>query len=82
MLVSPLQEPDELAHDRLQVQLLGGDERKARCEVEADLPAEQRANAGAGAVALDRAVLERLAHEIEIGPHRAILLSLRTALLN
>ena len=39
-------------------------------EIEANLPAEQRAHAGAGAVALDRAVVERFAHQIEIGAHR------------
>ena len=38
-------------------------------EIEAKLPAEQRAHAGAGAVRLDGAVIERLAHEIEIGLH-------------
>ena len=71
------QEPDELAHDRLEMQLLGGDERKALPEIEPELPAEQRAHAGSGAVHFDRAVVKRLAHEIEIGLHgRAVLFRL------
>ena len=65
-----VQEPDKLVHDRLQVQLLGGDQGKALVQVEANLPSKQRADAGAGAVALDRAVIQGVAHEIEIGAHR------------
>jgi hypothetical protein len=45
------------------------DERKALGEVETKLPAEQRAHAGAGAIHFDRAAIERLAHQIEIGLH-------------
>ena len=67
------EEPDELLHDRLQMQALGGDEREALPEIEADLAAEQRAHARSGAVALDRAVFQRVAHEVEVGAHRAIL---------
>src|SRR3569832_1806641 len=46
------QEPQQLVNDRLHVQLLGGDERKALAEIEAHLVAEHRDGAGAGAVAL------------------------------
>ena len=63
------QEPDQLAHDRLDVEPLGRDEREAVREIEAKLAAEQRTHAGAGAVLLDRAVVERLAHKVEIGAH-------------
>ena len=65
-----VEEPDQLVDDRLEVQLLRRDQRKALGEIEADLPAEQRAHAGAGAVAFDDALFERLVQEFEIGPHR------------
>ena len=63
------QEPDQFAHDRFEMEPFRGDERKTLSEIEAKLPAEQRAHARAGAVHLDGAVIERLAHEIEIGLH-------------
>ena len=65
-----VEEPDQLVDDRLEVQPLRRDERKTLGEIEADLPAEQRAHAGAGAVAFHDALFERLAQEFEIGPHR------------
>ena len=73
MLVSPAQEPEQLVDDRLQVQLLGGDQREALGEVEAHLMAEHRERAGAGAVALLHAVGEHVLHQIEILAHRASL---------
>ncbi len=44
------QEPDQFAHDRLEMQPLRRDERKALREIETKLPAEQRAHARSGAV--------------------------------
>ena len=41
MLVSPGDEPEQLVDDRLQVELLGGDQGKAGREVEAQLGAEE-----------------------------------------
>src|SRR5580765_7906815 len=61
------QEPEQLVEDRLDVQLLGGEQRKAVAQVEAQLPAEHRERAGAGAVGLARAALEDLAKEVQVG---------------
>ena len=55
------QEPEQLVEDRLEVQLLGGEQREAVAEVEAQLPAEHRERAGAGAVGLARAALQHFA---------------------
>ena len=40
MFVEPAEEPDQLVDDRAEGDLLGGDEREALAEVEADLAAE------------------------------------------
>ena len=64
------QEPQQLVHDRLQVDLLRGHQRKALGEREPHLPAEHRAGAGPGAVGLQGAVLEHVAHQVEVGTHR------------
>src|SRR5271165_3862863 len=66
------QKPDELPHDRLDMKPLGGDERKALRKIEADLPPEQRAHSRARPVGLDRAILKRVAHQIEIGAHAVL----------
>ena len=63
------QEPEQLVDDRFEVQLLGGDEREAGTEVEAHLVAEDRQRAGAGAVALLRAVGEHMFHQVEVLAH-------------
>jgi hypothetical protein len=63
------QEPDEFAHNRLEMKPLRRNERKAKGQIESKLPAEQRADARASAVLFYGAVVERLAHEIEIGLH-------------
>ena len=63
------QEPEQLVDDRFQVQLLGGDQRKAVGEIEAHLMAEHRQRAGAGAVALLHAVGEDVLHQVEILAH-------------
>src|SRR6185436_10812015 len=60
------QEPEQLVEDRLHVQLLGGEQRKALAQVEAQLPAEHRLRAGAGAVGLARAALEHFGQELEV----------------
>ena len=52
--------------DRLDVQLLGGEERKALGQVEAHLRAEQAQRAGTGAVALFVPMLANPGEEIEI----------------
>src|SRR6185312_2688052 len=63
------QEPDQLMHDRLQVQLLRRDQRKAFIEVEAHLPAEHAACTGASAIRLDRSMLQYVTEEIEVLAH-------------
>jgi hypothetical protein len=63
------QEPQQLVDDRLEVQLLGGDQREAGGEVEAHLPAERGERAGAGAVGPAGTVLEHVAHEVEVLAH-------------
>ncbi len=69
MLVSPREEPQQLVDDRLQVQLLGGHQRKAVAEIEAHLMAEHRARAGAGAVVLLGTVAQDLLHQVVILAH-------------
>src|SRR5882672_10905594 len=62
------QEPEQLVEDRLEVQLLGGEQREAFAEREAQLPAEERERAGAGAIALARAALQHFAEQVEVLP--------------
>lgn len=66
-----LQEPQQLMDDRAQVQLLGGDQRKPGIEVEAHLPAEHAARAGAGAIGLLGAVLEHVLQQLQVRLHLA-----------
>src|SRR5450830_2167374 len=61
-------------HDGFDVQLLGGQQRKAVLQVEAHLVAEYRAGAGAGAVSLFGAMFIDMAHEIEILAHGNLVL--------
>ena len=63
------EEPEQLVDDRLEVQLLGRQQRKAFGQIEAQLMAEHRERAGAGAVALLHAVGENVLHQIEILAH-------------
>src|SRR6185437_10809168 len=67
------EEPEQLVDDRLQMQLLGGQQREAVAEIEAHLMAEHGQSAGAGAVALLDAVIENPLHQFEVlahgGPH-------------
>ena len=63
------QEPEQLVDDGFEMQLLGGDQRKAVGQIEAHLVAEDRARARAGAVALFHALFEDQFHQIEILAH-------------
>ena len=80
------QEPQQLVDDRLQVQLLGGEQREAVLEREAHLAAEHRERAGPGAVRLAGAALEQLLQQVEIlllaGVHIAMLVKSSRALWN
>src|SRR5690606_35389912 len=67
-----LQEPKQLVDDRLQMQLLGGDQREALLKIEAHLPAEHAERAGAGTVPLPHAVLQDLAHQVQINLHYVV----------
>jgi hypothetical protein len=58
--------------DRLQVHLLGGHQRETGIEVKAQLRAEHRQRAGAGAVGLAGAVFEHVAQQVEIRAHGGI----------
>src|SRR5690606_26943733 len=64
-----LQEPQQFVDDRAQVQLLGGDQREALAQVEAHLPAEHAAGAGAGAVRLVGAVLQHVGQQFQVLLH-------------
>src|SRR6185437_5424803 len=68
------QEPQQLVDDRLEVQLLGGHERKAAPKIEPHLMAEDRARAGAGPVALLHALFQDAFHQVEILAHRCFVL--------
>ena len=68
-----LKEPDQLVDDRLEMQLLGGDQGKALGQVEPHLMTEHAERAGAGAVGLAHALRAHAAHEVEILLHRAYL---------
>jgi hypothetical protein len=65
------QEPQQLMDDRLEVKLLGGQQREARGEIEAHLVAEHAQGAGAGAVGLSDAIVARPVEQIEILAHGA-----------
>jgi len=56
-------------NDGAQVAFFGGDEREACGEV---VPAENRQGAGAGAIVFSGAVLEHVAHQVEVGFHREV----------
>src|SRR5438309_9853469 len=64
------QEPEQLVDDRLEMNFLGGQQRKAGRQVESHLPAEGGQRAGARAVVLSVTVLEHVTHEIEVLLHR------------
>src|SRR6185503_12942509 len=57
------QEPEQFENDALQMQFLGGEQRKALAQIEAQLAAEHAARAGAGAVAAVDAVVEDVLQE-------------------
>src|SRR5262249_28418248 len=64
------EEPEQLVDDRLDVQLLGGEEREAVSEVEPNLVAEYGERARTGAVALLDAVRENAFHQVVVLGHR------------
>src|SRR5262249_40068469 len=70
-----LQEPEQLVDDRLDVQILGSDERKAVFEVEAHLRAEQTQRARAGAVPFAEPIMANPGEKIEILPQGELLSS-------
>src|SRR5689334_7790425 len=78
------QEPEEFVDDALQVQLLGGEQREALGEPEAQLPAEDRDGAGAGSVGLARAVGEDVVQQVQVLPfaHNVIVAQSSAALWN
>src|SRR5690349_15090745 len=63
------EEPQQLVDDRLDMQLLGRDQREALAEVEAHLVAEHALGAGARAVALDDALVENVLQQVVILLH-------------
>src|ERR1700730_18029089 len=63
------EKPQQLVHDRFQRQLLGGQHRESGGQIEAHLMAEYRQRAGAGAVALLRAVRENPFEQIVVLVH-------------
>src|SRR5581483_10945503 len=63
------EEPEQLMHDRLQRQPLGGQHRKTRRQVEAHLVAEDRQRPGAGAVVLLRAIGEDAFKQVVVLVH-------------
>ena len=69
MLVSPFEKPEQLVHDRLQRQPLGGQHREARRQIEAHLVAEHRQRAGAGAVVFLRTVGEDAFEQVVVLVH-------------
>ena len=79
MLLEPMdigfaaQEPEQFIDDGFEMHLLGGDQRKTVGQVEAHLMAEDRARAGAGAVALFHALGEHAFHQVEILAHASVI---------
>ena len=63
------QEPQQLMHDALQVQLLGGHHRETFRQVEAHLVAETADGAGAGAVGLLHPFIKDAAEEVVVLAH-------------
>src|SRR5579859_2559859 len=70
-----LQEPQQFMDDRLQVNLLRGQQRETGLQVEAQLRAEYTERAGAGAVLLAVSALQNVPHQIEVLTHRGAGLS-------
>ena len=64
-----LQKPDQFVNDRLQVQLFCGDHREAFPQVKAHLIAEYRPRTCTGAVGFFGAMVEHMAHEVEVLTH-------------
>ena len=56
------QKPQQFMNDGTQMTFLGGDEGKTFCQVKAHLVAKHAGGAGAGAVALEDAVIPHMPH--------------------
>ena len=63
------EEPEQLVDDGAEVELFGGEQRKAAREVEAHLRAEDRERPRAGAVLLPGPVVEDEIEETQVGSH-------------
>ena len=63
------EKPQQLVDDGAEVELLRGEQRKARAKIEARLRAEDRVGAGAGAVGFEASVVEDEAEQIVVGAH-------------
>src|SRR5262245_15868765 len=72
------EEAKQLINDRLEMQFLGRDQRKAFRQIETHLMAKDRDGPGAGAVALLHAVSEDVLHQVVILAHDR-LISVRLA---
>ena len=64
-----VEEPQQLVDDRAEVEFLGGEAGESLAEVVADLAAEDREGAGAGAVGALFAVVEDVVEEVEVLAH-------------
>src|SRR5690606_16054127 len=65
----PAQEPEQLINDGADMELFGGEQRKAVGEIEPHLIAENRPRSGAGPVRPVGPVLHHMPHQIEILLH-------------
>ena len=63
------EEPQQLQDHALGVDALGGEQREALAQVEADLPTKHRAGAHTGAVGLVGAVVDDVAQQVQVGLH-------------
>src|SRR5947207_382360 len=74
------QEPQQLVDDRLEMQLLGGHQRKAVRQIETHLMPEYRQRSGAGAIVFALPVVQHVAHEVEVRLHGRSMVSERLIL--
>ena len=63
------QEPQQLVHDRLHMQLLGGQQRKSGAKIKAHLIAEDAKRPRAGAILATDAVTADMIEKVEILAH-------------
>ena len=65
----PVQKPQQLVNDRTQMAFFGGDQGKARAQVETHLIAKHTHGARSGTIFLAGAMLFDMAHQIQILLH-------------